>query len=191
MTENQTEPLPVIDVVPDEVLINRAVVVAAIVDAVMNQKKDLAKELDLRLRKGAKETATNPADGEMKLGTVSKSFPDAKAEVTDHSALDDYLRDTRPLDLDVQVALGPIEEVAPILMEHAPHLVTQVTVVPQWMRDNALREALAPGRVIPGVGVTHPAGTLTIRPNAHAKKMAADVLASSPVQLTALPGVKS
>ena len=174
----------VIDVEPVEDLVNRAVMVASIVKAVSETKSANAVQLDAILPKGDKRTATYiDADGvEQKLGTVSKSFPDPVATVTDQDALEAHLRETRSADLEVGYALGDLSQVYAVLLEHAPQLLTVTEgVIPKWLIDVSKKEALIPGRTVPGITVTRPAGVVIVRPNAVAKALAEQLLQSSPL----------
>lgn len=174
----------VIDVEPVEDLVNRAVMVASIVKAVSETKSANAVQLDAILPKGDKRTAAYiDADGvEQKLGTVSKSFPDPVATITDQDALEAHLRETRAADLEVSYTLGDLSQVYAVLLEHAPQLLTVTEgVIPKWLIDVSKKEALIPGRTVPGITVTRPAGVVTVRPNAVAKALAEQLLQSSPL----------
>ena len=174
----------VIDVEPVEDLVNRAVMVASIVKAVSETKSANAVQLDAILPKGDKRTAAYiDADGvEQKLGTVSKSFPDPVAAITDQDALEAHLRETRAADLEVGYTLGDLSQVYAVLLEHAPELLTVTEgVIPKWLIDVSKKEALIPGRTVPGITVTRPAGVVTVRPNAVAKALAEQLLQSSPL----------
>lgn len=187
------QPAPeIIDVESVADLVNRAVLIAALVKSIMGIKSITATSLDEAMSKGAKETAMRiDADGnEEKLGTVSKSFPDPVSTITDPEALDAYLRETRSGELEYRYILGNLEEIYPVLIEHAEHLLTIDQVVPQWMVDLAKKEALIPGRKIPGISVSRPAGVVTIRPNAAAKALAESVLARSEISLLAIEASK-
>lgn len=187
------QPAPeIIDVESVADLVNRAVLIAALVKSIMGIKSITATSLDEAMSKGAKETAMRiDANGnEEKLGTVSKSFPDPVSTITDPEALDAYLRETRSGELEYRYILGNLEEIYPVLIEHAEHLLTIDQVVPQWMVDLAKKEALIPGRKIPGISVSRPAGVVTIRPNAAAKALAESVLARSEISLLAIEASK-
>ncbi|MGC0365054.1 hypothetical protein ABH922_003038 [Rhodococcus sp. 27YEA15] len=174
----------VIDVEATEDLVNRAVMVASIVKAVMATKSANAVQLDEILPKGDKRTAMYiDADGvEQKLGTVSKSFPEPVATITDQDALEAYLRETRAADLDVEYKLDDLPQVYAVLCEHAPELLTITEgVIPKWLIDTTKKEALIPGRTIPGITVTRPAGKISVRPNAAAQALADQLLQSSPL----------
>ncbi|AUS34639.1 hypothetical protein C1M55_28330 [Rhodococcus qingshengii] len=193
MTE---QPAPeVIDVEPVSDMVNRAVLVAALVKSIMGIKSISSTGLDEVMSKGAKETATRIyiEDGEQKeekLGTVSKSFPDPISTIVDPEALDAYLRETRADQLECRYVLGNLEEVYAVLIEHAEHLLTIDEVVPQWMVDLAKKEALIVGRKIPGIKVTRPPGVVTIRPNTAAQALAESVLAQSQIPLFAIEAKK-
>lgn len=174
----------VIDVEPVEDLVNRAVMVASIVKAVSETKSANAVQLDAILPKGDKRTATyiDAAGVEQKLGTVSKSFPDPVATITDQDALEAHLREARAADLEVGYTLGDLSQVYAVLLEHAPELLTVTEgVIPKWLIDVSKKEALIPGRTVPGITVSRPAGVVTVRPNAVAKALADQLLQSSPL----------
>ena len=174
----------VIDVEPVEDLVNRAVMVASIVKAVSETKSANAVQLDAILPKGDKRTAAYiDADGvEQKLGTVSKSFPDPVATITDQDALEAHLRETRAADLEVSYTLGDLSQVYAVLLEHAPQLLTVTEgAIPKWLIDVTKKEALIPGRTVPGITVTCPAGVVSVRPNAVAKALAEQLLQSAPL----------
>lgn len=179
-----TDTAEVIEVESVEDLVNRTVMIASIVKAVMAAKSTNAVELDSMMQKGDKRTATyvDAAGVEQKLGTVSKSFPEPVATITDREALEAHLRETRPDELDVDYVLSDLPQVYAILLEHAPNLLTvNENVVPQWMFDLAKKEALIPDRTIPGVTVARPAGTISVRPNAIAHALVDQLLQSSPL----------
>lgn len=173
----------VIDVEPDEVLFTRALLTAALVKLILGQKDKNARALDDRLRKGTKETAAHPKSG-LPLGTVSKSFPDPKAVVKDAAKLDEHLRTTRPKELELSPVLGPIEEVAAVLAEHAPRLLTVEEVVPEWMVAEAQREAES-GRDVPGIELALPPGVVSVRPNDLAVEVVREVLGTSALPILA------
>jgi hypothetical protein len=185
MSETAEPTVDVIEVDPDAVVVNKAVLVAALVKSVMGVKKALADELESRMCKGDKKTAEIDGD---KIGTVSRSFPDPTATITDRAALDAHLRSTRESELEYKYTLGDLEEVYAVLIEHSPELLTIEAVVPEWMIDVAKREALAPGRTIPGITVGRPDGNITIRPNAIADRIVAEVLGASPITLLEITG---
>jgi hypothetical protein len=175
----------VIEVVSDEVHLAQSALVSQLIKTLVDRKKELAAESFIRMENGTKLTARQPGDSRRKLGTVSKSDPEPIATVVDREKFEEYIRSARPADLKVEWQLGPIEEVAAVLMEHAPHLVSAVEgVIPQWLLDVTKTEALS--RDIPGCEVTYPAGVVSVRPLADAKRYVDELLAASSVPLLAI-----
>lgn len=169
----------VIEVEADETLVDRAVIVKQLAKTIAKYGDDIKIELDKRLNKGDKKTAHTPAGD--KLGTVSVSDPEPKAEVVDVEQFEAWIREHHADDLDVVFGFGPADVVAAVLAEHAPDLLTRETAIPTWLRANCLR--LAVNRDIPGTRKVRPVGVVSIRPNALAEEIVRELLAGSAIPL--------
>lgn len=150
-----------IEVFTDSQLATRGVMLKALADHVNREHRYVRKELADRMARGDRLTAR---DGATKLGSVSLSDPKPVAAVTDEDAFRDYLTVKYGDEVTTTVVLGDVAEIAAALQD-AGHedLFTVVEVVPDWVRENALRDALVPGATVPGVAVTVPDPVLTTR----------------------------
>lgn len=125
---------------------------------------------------------------EITLGKVSKSNPEREARVVDREAFVQYLDETYPDDVQPQWRIGAPEEVIPVLMEHAPHLLTlEENVIPGWLESNVLKLAVVPSAPkIPGVVIENAPSRISITLRTEAKSLVREFLSKSPVQFLAL-----
>lgn len=125
---------------------------------------------------------------EITLGKVSKSNPERQARVVDREAFTAYLLDSYADDVQSHWEIGATEEVIPVLMEHAPELLTLVeNVIPAWLESNVLKLAVVPSAPkIPGVVIENKPSTISITLRKEAKALVQEFLSKSPVQFLAL-----
>lgn len=118
---------------------------------------------------GHKETFRSPLDRRLKLGIVYRSDPDPKWQVVDREALHAHLRTFPGNVVTRHEVIGDEHEVVDILREYAPHLLAEVTVVPEWVVEAALEQSAATGEpAAPGIELRAPSGSLTVRPDVNA-----------------------
>lgn len=125
---------------------------------------------------------------EVLLGKVGKSNPERQASVVDREQFVEYLLENYPDDVQSHWQIGAAEEVIPVLMEHAPDLLTLVeNVIPAWLESNVLKLAVVPSAPkIPGVIIENKASTISITLRTDAKALVREFLSKSPVQFLAL-----
>lgn len=123
--------------------------------------------------------------GDMKrprgLGSVSMSEPALKASVTDDDLFTEHCVATGDVNVSVGIT-GPLEEVLPVLVEHAPHLIGETFHLPDWLIRNQLKKAEA-GETIPGVTVTETDPRLMVRTKPEAMAEASRILAGTPLAI--------
>lgn len=158
--------------------INRAVLLGALMKAIGAERDQLRASLASSLPAGTKLTGRDPRNDDT-LGTVSLSDPAKVAVVTDQVAFEEYVRRELPGDLDTVRGFGEPGEVAAVLAEHAPHLLTTRTVVPEHVTERVLLAATL--HPVPGTTVITPSPTLTVTPRSAAHRVVREVLAGSPV----------
>lgn len=136
----------------------------------VKSRTDLVKAtVGQRYPDGHKETFRSPLD-QSKLGMVYRTDPDPKWVVADRDALDAHLRGF-PGNLTTTITLRPEDEpeAFAVLAEHAPHLLTETTVVQPGIVEAALAQSAATGQpAAPGLELVKPSGTLTVKPDAAA-----------------------
>jgi hypothetical protein len=120
---------------------------------------------------GRKETFRSPVDG-VKLGQVYRTDPDPAPIVTDREALVRHLTTIPGCTETVVEIAGSDEQVVEVLAEHAPHLLAEVTRVPDHVVANVLAGCKAKGtatgpdgKPLPGVAMDKPGGILTVKPD--------------------------
>lgn len=169
-----------------DMLVVRAAVLHELHLEVDAEKSRVKAALSLVMSRGSKLTGHDPRSGRS-LGSVSKSDPDPVARVTDPEAFERWVREQYAARLESQLVFGPPEEVAAVLLEHAPHLVTEEIVIPGHVRDSALAAALT--EVVPGTKREIPGATLSVsttKTKAAAREVVRELLASAPFELLAL-----
>ncbi len=120
------------------------------------------------MKKGDSIAARVDVDGrDVKLGKVTMTDPKPVGRVTDRDALDAWLTKHVEGAVIERPAFGPDAEVAAVLNEHAPHLLTFVAEVAEWARSAALFKAEAAHRagskpLAPGIEVTTPDGVVSV-----------------------------
>lgn len=158
--------------------INRAVLLGALMKAIGAERDQLRASLASSLPAGTKLTGRDPRN-EDTLGTVSLSDPAKVAVVTDQALFEEYVRREVPAELDTVRGFGEPGEVAAVLAEHAPHLLTTTKVIPDHVAERVLLAATM--HPVPGTTVITPPGKLTVTPSAAAHRVVREVLAGSPV----------
>ncbi len=127
------------------------------------------------MAKGDNIAARATIDGQdIKLGRVGKSDPKPVARIIDHAAFDRWLAEHVPDCVDQHPEFGPAEEVAAVLNEHAPHLLSFPGSVADWARSAELRNAEAAAKrgetpAADGVEVTIPDGVVSVRETPEAR----------------------
>ncbi len=123
-------------------------------------------------------------------GTLSSavSIPGtATAKVTDPEKFDAYIRTRFADKLELRVELGDTAEICAVLADAgADDLYKHVESIPDWLVQEQLKSALAPGADIPGITVTTPPGVVSATPTPAAKALVQELLAKSPIPLLAL-----
>ncbi len=120
------------------------------------------------MKKGDSIAARVDVDGrDVKLGKVTMTDPQPVARIADRDALDEWLTKHVEGAVIERPAFGPDAEVAAVLNEHAPHLLTFVAEVAEWARSAALSKAEAAHRagskpLAPGIEVTTPDGVVSV-----------------------------
>jgi len=120
------------------------------------------------MKKGDSIAARVEIDGrDVKLGKVTMTDPKPVARITDQDALDGWIAAHDPDAVIQRPVFGPDAEVAAILDEHAPHLLSFVGEVAQWARSAELSRAEAAHRagsmpLAPGIEVTVPDGVVSV-----------------------------
>jgi len=120
------------------------------------------------MKKGDSIAARVDVDGrDVKLGKVTMTDPKPVARIADRAALDEWLTKHVEGAVIERPAFGPEAEVAAVLNEHAPHLLTFVAEVEEWARAAALIKAEAAHRagskpLAPGIEVTVPDGVVSV-----------------------------
>lgn len=187
MTETNTN---VIEAFTDSQLATKAVILQQIMKLIAGEIKSTKAIATEQYEKGDGKAARANVDGvDTKLGKLSKSDPAKVATVTDYAAFQAHLRAEYPENLETEFELGETSEIIPVLLKHAPHLVTaHENVIPGWLESNELKLALS--RPVPGVEVKAPAGVMSITTTAASEKLVRGMLEASPIPLFALPPAK-
>lgn len=125
-------------------------------------------EFAQRYPDGHKETFRSPAG--LKLGQVYRTDPDPVAVVKDREALVRHLMSIPGCSESVMEIVGSEEQVIEVLAEHAPHLLAEVTRVPDYVVNNIVSAAKAKGAAtgpdgnpLPGVVMDKPGGVLIVK----------------------------
>lgn len=142
--------------------INRLALLAEFTKLAAQARDDLRAETFPRLPNGSKLTARHPATG-VSLGTVSMSDPAPVARVVDTEAFEEWIRVQHPGELDTVRGFGDPAEVAAVLAEHAPHLLTETRVIGDALRARVLKAAAV--QPVPGTTRDTPDGVLSVRPS--------------------------
>ncbi|WP_147404148.1 hypothetical protein [Nocardia panacis] len=162
-----------------ETLAARAAVLADLAKFV-GEQRDLHKaELSKRMPRGSKITGRHPADDTLSLGTVTMSDPRAEAYIVDRDAFEKWCRSTYPSRIEVWPEFGPAEEVAAVLAEHAPHLVTIHSSVPGPVKEQALDRAESED--VPGTERRLPTPVLSVRATTNARAVVRAMVSASSV----------
>ncbi|MBA4858011.1 hypothetical protein [Nocardia farcinica] len=167
-----------LDDIDTDSLVMRAAVLAAAEKSVGEQAKTYRAELNRRLSRGSKLTAFDPRDTTRTLGTVSMTNPRPQAQVVDREAFERWCRLNYPDQVETWPEFGDPAEVAAVLAEHAPHLLTVHRSVPVEIQERALDRAAVED--VPGTTRYMPRPTLQVRPTGHARAVVAELLAAIP-----------
>lgn len=176
-----TEPdAAVVDVEPVEVLVARAVMAKALINALTKTVKVTKLDLSPEFGKGDKRAGRDPRN-DRTVGSVYRTDPEPTAYIRDQKVFDQYLREHYSDQFESVVEFGPEEEIAAVLHEHAPHLLVHRELPTKAVVDKVL--ALAVSHDIPGTARTSPEGVLTVKPNDYADRVVDELLAKSPITL--------
>ncbi len=144
----------------------RLILQAALLKALKGEHDKLRVEAVESLEPGDKKA---PRYRGMKIGTVSLSDPDPEVIVTDRDALDEWVRERRPdlvTEREPRVDPDRMSEAVGILRRHAPELVLPgESVVEDWARVSAARDAVEDGELPPGVDLREKSPVLSVRPD--------------------------
>jgi hypothetical protein len=112
---------------------------------------------------GRKETFRSPLPGNPRLGSVWRTDPEPVWRVTDREALHADLRQHDGV-METVHEIADMEAAVAVLLEHAPHLLVEITRVRQGVIDDALAQSAATGvPAAAGVELVKPAGVLTVK----------------------------
>lgn len=119
---------------------------------------------------GRKETFRSPVD-DAKLGQVWRTDPDPEWRITDRNALREHL-ETYPGNVVAHLeVVGDDAEVLAVLDQYAPHLLKEVTNVPEEVFQAALQESRETGQAVaPGIEKVKPGGVLVVKPDKDAAR---------------------
>lgn len=156
--------------------INRLVLVSEFVKLAAQARNDLRAETIPRLPNGMKLTARHPETGES-LGTVTMSDPEPEVFVVDEAVFEAWVREQNPADLVTVRGFGDPAEIAAVLAEHAPHLLTETRVVPDSLRERALKAAAL--HTVPGTTRITPDAKMTVTPKQVATELVRTALIGS------------
>ena len=114
---------------------------------------------------GQRSTFRSPLD-DRKLGIVYRTDPDPVWTIVDREALLDHLGEF-PGNWETTLEItGDMSEVLGILQTHAPHLIKEVSIIPEWVVEAALEASKeANEAVAPGIKKIKPGGVLTVTPD--------------------------
>lgn len=173
-----TDPTPLIPVDLQQRM-NQVVLLGGLISEVADERDRARTEIAQRLPKGCTLSAVDPRDGETVIGQVGMTKPSKEARVTDEEAFVAWVFEQHPGEVDTVPVFGDPAEVAAVLAEHAPHLLSTRKVIPAELRDRVLAAAVV--QPIPGTAVTAMPSTLWAKPNAAGKVIVRDALASTSV----------
>lgn len=102
-----------------------------------------------------------------KLGSVLRTDPEVRWDVTDPDALDAHLRSfPGVVETTVGIDQADMPEALAVIAEHAPHLLTETTYVPRSAVQAALAQSKATGEpAAPGISKVRPGGVIQVRPD--------------------------
>lgn len=142
-----------------------ALALKALESRVTAQIKVTKSEFGQRYLDGRKETFRSPVD-EAKLGQVYRTDPDPEWRITDRVALREHLETFPGNFVSRLVVDGDDAEILAVLDQHAPHLLKEVTEVPEEVFQAALRESKETGEAVaPGIKKVKPEGVLVVKPD--------------------------
>ena len=122
-------------------------------------------------------------DTDLKLGRVTKSDPKPSATVVDEDAFEAWIRAEHPEKLEHRVQLTDLGEVLALLIaQDRKDLIAESFEVPDWLRTNALAQAIK-GTQVPGVVVARPDGVVSATREYAAVVLVQQLLAGARVPL--------
>lgn len=153
--------------------IERLILLRVFHDLVKAEQTSAKEAVGDAMTDGSKLTAFT--ESQQTLGTVTKSNPNPVARIIDAEEFEDWIHANYPDRIRTVPVFGPPEEVSAVLAEHAPHLLRERRVIPESLREQALR--IAATTDVPGTRRHHPEGTVSVRPASAARQLVADALA--------------
>lgn len=154
---------------------HRALILAALVKRVEAEQAPLRAEFSALYEPGTTIKWESPLDGGL-LGYVQRTRPKPEWRITDETALREHLAAEFPgvvetvTSLPVPgvglVELDPLDELAQVVSEHAPHLLVTETRVAQSAVDAAVEQSKATGQpAAPGITLVRPGGQMRVVPD--------------------------
>lgn len=141
---------------------------------VTEAEQDARRALAALMAKGDTTVVTNPVNPVQEIATVTRSKPKPKADVTSRSKVEEWVRANYPGKVETKTRVtGPQHEVLEVLREHAPWLIEDTTVVPDYVVNELCLLASRAGEPVgfggemgehapPGITVNTPEGSLRV-----------------------------
>jgi hypothetical protein len=142
-----------------------AIALKALESRVTAQLKLTKVEFGQRYPDGHKDTFRSPVD-DAKLGQVWRTDPDPEWRIVNRGALQEHL-ETFPGNFVTHLeVVGDDAEILAVLDQHAPHLLKEVSEVPEEVYQAALQESRETGEAVaPGIEKIKPGGVLVVKPD--------------------------
>lgn len=173
-----TEPTPLVPV-DLQARMNQVVLLGGLMSEVGAERDRARVELAQRLPSGSTFAALDPRDGETQIGQVGITKAGKEARVTDERAFAAWVIAQHPSEVDTVPVFGDPAEVAAVLADHAPHLLSSRKVIPAELRDRVLEAAVV--QPIPGTTVVATGSTPWAKPNDAGREIVREALASATV----------
>lgn len=153
----------------------RALVLAALGKRIAAEETGVKAEFSPRYELGTTIKWESPLDGAL-LGYVQRTRPKPEFRITDEDALREHLAAEFPGTVETVwqlpvpgvglVTLDPLDELAVVLREHAPHMLVEQQRVTDEAVTAALDESKASGvAAAPGITLVRPGGSLRVVPD--------------------------
>lgn len=155
-----------------------ALALKALESRVTAQIKLTKVEFAHRYPDGHKDTFRSPVD-DAKLGQVWRTDPDPEWRITNRGALQEHL-ETFPGNFVTHLeVVGDDAEILAVLDQHAPHLLKEVSEIPEEVFQAALRESRETGEAVaPGIEKIKPGGVLFVKPDKDADRAIRGMIAA-------------
>ncbi|MCM6777746.1 hypothetical protein NDR87_30105 [Nocardia sp. CDC159] len=161
-------------------LVVRAVVYHELLTEIEKRKSAAKSALSQYISRGSRLAGHDPRTGVV-LGSVTKSDPDPVARVIDPEAFEAWVRERYHDQLERHLVFGDSAEVAAVLVEHAPHLVTEEVTIPAAVITAALRTARH--QDVPGTVRKPGTATLSVTVKPAVRQVIQELLAAAPPAL--------